>query len=50
MDRVRELNERLEGDLSRVNAPGGALAVSGGEGKADKGLAGLDIGKPVSIT
>lgn len=55
VERVRELNERLESDLSRVNAggPGGAASsgLAAGEGdKKDKGLAGLDLGRTVDIT
>ena len=41
LDRVRELNERLEADLSRVNGAGDAPAPG------EKGLAGLDIGRSV---
>jgi homeobox protein cut-like len=46
LERATQLNEKLEGDLSRVNAAGGSGgAAADGPGKGDKGLAGLDIGR-----
>lgn len=52
VERAKELNEKLEGDLIRVNATGGAGSAGGeGLGKGEKGLAGLDLGRStVSIS
>jgi homeobox protein cut-like len=44
LDRVKGLNERLEADLARVNGSGGEAAG------AEKGLAGLDIGRSVRLS
>ena len=45
LDRVKGLNERLEADLARLNGSG-----DGPVGSGEKGLAGLDIGRPVGAS